>query len=180
MLDRTRNAAGDVQVALELLAGHTDIAVKRHIFERFRHRTGGTDRRARGARQILDQLHVFLAADALTGRNHALGLCDRGIDRDADRKVVSVLLQRCDQSRNLFLRRALLEDLALAHAGNRRGLFRLAGRTACALRRLAQDVGGNDHALDLVRALIDRGDLGVAVHALHIHALEEARAAEDL
>ena len=93
---------------------------------------------------------------------------------------MAVLLQCRNQSRDLFLRRAFLEDLALAHAGDRRGLFRLAGRTACALGRLAQDVGGDDHALDLVRALVDRGDLGVAVHALHIHALEEARAAEDL
>ena len=41
-------------------------------------------------------------------------------------------------------------------------------------------MGGDDHPLDLVGPLIDRGDLGVAVHALHIHALEVAGAAVDL
>ena len=41
-------------------------------------------------------------------------------------------------------------------------------------------MGGDDHPLDLVGALIDGGDLGVAVGALHLHALEEAGAAVDL
>jgi hypothetical protein len=45
---------------------------------------------------------------------------------------------------------------------------------------LAQHVGGDDHPLDLVGALVDGGDLGVAVHPLHLHALEVAGAAEDL
>ena len=39
---------------------------------------------------------------------------------------------------------------------------------------------GDDHPLDLVSALVDGGDLGVAVGPFHLHALEEAAAAVDL
>ena len=41
-------------------------------------------------------------------------------------------------------------------------------------------MGGDDHPLDLVGPLVDGGDLGVAVSALHLHALEETGAAVDL
>ena len=107
-------------------------------------------------------------------------MCDRGVERDADGKIVPVLLERRHQCCNFLFRRAFLEDVAFAHAGDRRRLLRTAGRAAFALGRLAQNVRGDDDALDFVGTLVDRGDLGVAVHTLDIHALEEARAAEDL
>ena len=39
---------------------------------------------------------------------------------------------------------------------------------------------GDDHPLDLVSALVEGGDLGVAVGPFHLHALEVAAAAVDL
>src|SRR6266850_1929022 len=45
---------------------------------------------------------------------------------------------------------------------------------------LAQELLGDDHPLDLVRALVDLGDLGVAHEALHRKLLRVAVAAEDL
>src|SRR6266478_6328583 len=44
---------------------------------------------------------------------------------------------------------------------------------------LAQELLGDDHALDLVRALVDLGDLGVAHEALHRELAGVAVAAED-
>src|SRR5882672_1316834 len=45
---------------------------------------------------------------------------------------------------------------------------------------LAQELLGDDHSLDLIRALVDLGDLGVAHEALHRKLLRVAVAAEDL
>src|SRR6266404_9443703 len=45
---------------------------------------------------------------------------------------------------------------------------------------LAQELLGDDHALDLVRALVDLGDLGVAHEALDRELAGVAVAAEDL
>ncbi len=68
----------------------------------------------------------------------------------------------------------------LAHARNRRGFLRTAGRAAFLLRGLAHDARRNHHTLHLAGALVNRCNFRVAVHPLHIHALEEARAAENL
>ena len=51
---------------------------------------------------------------------------------------------------------------------------------AAALTQLTHQMGGDDHPLDLIGPLVDGGNLGVAVGALHLHALEETGAAVDL
>ena len=75
----------------------------------------------------------------------------------------------------------LPEDGLFAEAGDGRGLLgRRAALAAGALAQPAHQMRGDDHPLDLVGALVDGGDLGVAVGPLHLHALEEAAAAVDL
>ena len=94
---------------------------------------------------------------------------------------MAVLFQRRHQVVDLLGGVALPEDGALADTGDGRGLLsRRAALTAGALAQPADEMGGDDHPLDLVGTLIDGGDLGVAVGPLHLHALEEAGAAVDL
>ena len=180
MLDGAGNAAGDVEISLEFLTGHTHIPVQGDILQGLGHRTGGADRSTSGLGQGLHQLHILLLADTLTGRHHPLSLADGGIHGDAHGKVVAVLLQMLHQSGHLLGGAALLQQDLLTYAGDGRRLFRPAGRAALALGGLAHDGGGDDHPLDLVGALVNGGNLGVPVHPLHVHALEEAGTAEDL
>ena len=94
---------------------------------------------------------------------------------------MSVLLQCLHQGGHLVLGRSVPEKLALAHAGDGGGLFGYrAAAAAAALGDFADEVGGNHHPLNLIGALVDGGDLGVAVHPLHVHTFEETSAAEDL
>ena len=181
MLGCAGDAAGDVQIAGELLTGHTHIAVQRQIFESLRHRAGRTDGRAGGLGQRLYQFHVLFLPDALARGDHPLRLRDGRIHGDAHGEVVTVLLQRRHKVSHLLGSIPLPEDGLFANAGDGRGF--LGRRTALAARALAQpahQMRGDDHPLDLVSALVDGGDLGVAVGPFHLHALEEAAAAVDL
>ena len=181
MLGCAGDAAGDVQIAGELLTGHTHIAVQRQIFESLRHRAGRTDGRAGGLGQRLYQFHVLFLPDALARGDHPLRLRDGRIHRDAHGEVVTILLQRRHKVGHLLGSIPLPEDGLFANAGDGRGF--LGRRTALAAGALAQpahQMRGDDHPLDLVSALVDGGDLGVAVGALHLHTLEEAGAAVDL
>ncbi len=180
MLDGTGDAAGDVQVPLELLAGHTHVAVQGHVLVGLRHGTAGADGRARRFCQVLDELHVLLGADALARGNHPLRRGDGGVHGDAHGEVIAVLLQGRHQGVHPLLGVALLQDHALAHPGDGGGLLGPVGGAALALGGLAHDGRADDHPLHLVGTLVNGGDLGVPVHPLHIHALEEAGAAEDL
>ena len=92
---------------------------------------------------------------------------------------MAVLFQVGHQGLHLLLGGAVLEDHPLP--GARLGALG-AGRGGGGglLGRLAQDVGGNHHPLNLIGALVDGGDLGVPVEPLHLHALEVAAAAENL
>ena len=94
---------------------------------------------------------------------------------------MTILLQRRHKVGHLLGSIPLPEDGLFANAGDGRGF--LGRRTALAAGALAQpahQMRGDDHPLDLVGALVDGGDLGVAVGPLHLHALEEAAAAVDL
>ena len=181
MLGRAGDAAGDVQIAGKLLPGHTHIAVQRQILEGLRHGAGGTDGRAGGLGQRLYQFHVLFLPDALARGDHPLRLRDGRIHRDAHGEVVTILLQRRHKVGHLLGSIPLPEDGLFANAGDGRGF--LGRRTALAAGALAQpahQMRGDDHPLDLVGALVDGGDLGVAVGPFHLHALEEAAAAVDL
>ena len=94
---------------------------------------------------------------------------------------MAVLFQRRHKVSHLLDSIPLPEDGLFANAGDWRGI--LGRRTALAAGALAQpadEMGGDDHPLNLVGALVDGGDLGVAVGPFHLHALEEAAAAVDL
>ena len=123
MLGGAGDAAGDIEVAGELLPGHTHIAVKGQVFQRLRHGTGGADSRAGGLGQALHQLHVLLFADALTGGDHTLRLGDGRIHGDTHGEVVAVLFQCRHQIVDLLGGVALPEDGALADTGDGCGLL---------------------------------------------------------
>ena len=130
------DAAGDVQIAGELLTGHTHIAVQRQIFESLRHRAGRTDGRAGGLGQRLYQFHVLFLPDALARGDHPLRLRDGRIHRDAHGEVVTILLQRRHKVGHLLGSIPLPEDGLFANAGDGRGF--LGRRTALAAGALAQ------------------------------------------
>ena len=179
VLDGPGDAAGNIQVALELLARHTHIAVEGYIFQRLGHGAAGADSGTGGAGQILDELHVLFLADALTGGHHPFSLGDGGVHGDAHGEVVAVLFQVGDQGRHLLLGSAVLEDQALPGTGLRTPGAGGSGGGGL-LGGLAQDVGGNHNTLNFVGALVDGGNLSVPVEPLHLHALQVAAAAEDL
>ena len=181
MLGCAGDAAGDVQIAGELLTGHTHIAVQRQIFESLRHRAGRTDGRAGGLGQRLYQLHVLFLSDALACGDHPFRLRDGRIHGNTHGEVMSVFLQRRHKVGHLLGSIPLPEDGLFANAGDGRGLpGRRTALAAGALAQPAHQMRSDDHPLDLVGALVDGGDLGVAVGPLHLHALEETAAAVDL
>ena len=178
MLNCPGDAAGNVQVAVEFLSGHTHIPVDGHILQGFCHRTGGAYRSPGLAGQIFNQFHIGFFADALTGTDHPFCIGDGGIQRNAHSEIVAVILQGLDQSGHLFFRGAVLEDLFLPGAGDGHILF---GRTAVLGHgHLVGDVGSDDHPLDFVGAFVDGGDLGIPIEPFHIHALQVAGATKDL
>ena len=181
MLDRAGDAAGNIEIAGEFLAGHTDIPVQRQIFQCFRHGSRGADSRAGSLCQVFNKLHILLRADTLTGGDHPLGLCNGGVHGDAHGEVVAVLLQGRHQRVDFLGCIAVPEDNLFPHTGDGSGLFgRRTALASAALTQLAHQMGGDDHPLNLIGPLVDGGNLGVAVGALHLHALEETGAAVDL
>ena len=94
---------------------------------------------------------------------------------------MTILLQRRYKVGHLLGSIPLPEDGLFANSGDGRGfLGRRTTLAAGALAQPAHQMRGDDHPLDLVSALVDGGDLGVAVGPFHLHALEEAAAAVDL
>ena len=82
---------------------------------------------------------------------------------------MAVLLQRCHKVGHLLGSIPLPEDSLFADAGDGRGLFgRRTALAAGALAQSAHKMRGDDHPLDLVGALVDGGDLGVAVGPFHL------------
>ena len=82
------------------------------------------------------------------------------------------------QGRNPFFRRAVIENHLLTNTCD--GAL-LPGR--CASRRFSnfpQQMGRNDHPLNLIGALIDGRNLGITIEAFHLHALQEAVATVNL
>ena len=181
VLDRAGNAAGNVEIALELLSGHADVAVDGNVLQGLCHGAAGADGGACCLCEILDELHVLYRADALARADHALRLDDGCVGGDADGEVDALRLQFGDELVHPFLGAAFLQDHLLSGAGLA-ALLHCRSGSGCLvfLRGLSEDVRGDDHALHLVGALVDHGDLRVSVEALHLHALEIARAAEDL
>src|SRR6185503_19719580 len=79
--------------------------------------------------------------------------------------------------------RARLQERAAVHSGRAGTIAHRFLRDVGGVERRsgpAQQVLGHDHALDLVRTLVDLGDLGVAHEALHRELAGVAVAAEDL
>ena len=179
MLDGAGNPAGDVEVALEFLSAHADIAFNRNILQGFSNRAGGANCRASSVSQFLNEFHVFFFSNALTGTDNAFSVNNRRIHRDADREVIAIPFQGFNKGSHLFFRRAIFEDHLLAGACN--GLF-LAGPTAAmfGVGQTVRNMGCNNDTLDLVGAFVNRSDLRVAVHPFDIHPLEVARTAKDL
>lgn len=174
------NAAGDIEVAGEFLPGHPDITVEREVLEAFRNRTRGADRRSGLDGQRLDELHVFFGTDALAGRNNPLRLGDGGVDRDTHRKVISVFAQSRHQCGDPVGGGSFLEELLLAQAGDRSGLFEVFSAVGGRFRRLSNQMRSDDNPLNFVGTLVNGGDFRIAVGALDLHPLEIAAAAENL
>ena len=113
VLDGPGDTAGDVQISFKFLAGHAHIAVDGQIFQRLGHGAAGAHSGPGGLCQVLDELHVFLLPDALSGGDHPLGLGDGGVHGDAHREVIAVLLQRGHQGIHPFLGISLLRIMPL-------------------------------------------------------------------
>ena len=182
MLFGAADTASDVEVAAEFLTGHTDVAFKRYVLECLCNGTGRTDCSTGCLGQVLDELHVLLVTDTLTGGNNSFSLGNRCVGCDTDGKVIAVTLKGGNEFVDLILCTTLAEDAALANTGNRRGLFGDGAGAACAcgLADLAEQVCRNNDSLDFVGAFVDRGNLGIAVGSLDVHTFDEARSAKDL
>ena len=172
MLGSAGNSARNVQVAGKFLAGHAHIAAERYIFKRLCNRAGRADCCAGCFCKVFDQFHIFFGANAFSGGNDTLCLCNRRIGSDAYRKVMAVFFQCFGKCVYFVLCGAFTEDMAFSYAcdGSR---FFCCGTAAAAgiFWHFSDQVCCDHYALDLVRAFVDRRNLGITVHSFYIHAL---------